>query len=453
MRIIDVLSFMACLLLLMSSASGQPTCIVSFDLGVVNEQADCEDAYVVDIRPNGVATWTDVTDHCAPENPLSVPAGETRSIQCVDETGDLPPRFTGPHEVRLTWCGQQTIFSYGGPAFVVGVVPINWDASDPGWSLYFGESLRYFVSRPGIAAALEDVFVVSGHSCDIDTYDIENWGTSLADLQQCVTNQGLDTYPLDQVVGVERRSFCYVPESYFLDAMCPGADDWNDPASDNDGLCRHAGTGVSDLTRFLSVTGITNGEFNDMCAILEDTYDLGEAGNDTTLAAVNHWLTTPNGQTITQKINDTVWEDEATGIVRLQTACEVRLLSNVLHSIPSPPSEADCPVGGWVPSLPATYSIMTQQGDYNTLAHEWGHAMGEACDLYDEDQCNAQIGMGCQTGGLCASIGDCGGGTSVDVGGACSIMGSGFTDISGLVYENPPTLDNINAALTTYMSN
>ncbi|MFH1721335.1 MAG: hypothetical protein ABH950_01885 [Candidatus Altiarchaeota archaeon] len=431
-------------------------CDVDFDFSIINDQeTNCTSPYKVEVKPNGEAAYTDVTNLCLPdENPLTVYSKTPRQIQCYDPTQTLPPRFTGPHDVHIEWCGSDANFQYGGPLFLIGVIPVNWGA-DIGWTMPYEDNLYYFRQRTGINLQDDQYFSIYSEPCSIGSYSLGgNWGFSLTPLMDCAQTAGLDAYPIDQYIGIEKNYFCIKKESYFLEELCTGADDWTDATSNNNNLCRHSGSGTIDLDNLKAKTGITDDEFNDMCDTLEDIYDLLDPGNDSTGEAVDYWSTLANGQTVRTKLNDTVYEDFDVEFQDFRSVCEIKIYQDGVDSTLSN-SDGRCSIRGWVPQLPSDVAIISAKADRSTLAHQWGHGLGMGCDLYDESLCLEEDTWGCQSGTLCNQIIDCAGGRSVDVGG-CSVMGQNFTDVSGLIFEDGatyPTLTNIDTRLQQYINN
>ncbi|MFC2154612.1 hypothetical protein ACFLRC_03945, partial [Candidatus Altiarchaeota archaeon] len=199
---------------------------------------------------------------------------------------------------------------------------------------------------------------------------------------------------------------------------------------------------------------VTEAQFNQMCQELEDCYDTGDPDCMYTVDAVDYWRNTTNGGIVYEKFNDTVpdWENN---YVNFQSRCQIATYGNSVYSIPSGDPQLDCGLQGWVPAMPSEVAIITsaQIGEIQVLAHEWGHAMGMACDLYlGREHCEWQAGQyGCITGPRCDDITDCDGGTSVYIGPHCSIMGAGMNDKSSLVYE-PQTITQIQQELDGYLA-
>ena len=73
----------------------------------------CTDDVKWEVKANGSSSYQDYSNDCTEGNPeVAVTPDSIQTVTC--SSWSIPPKQTGPHTARLSWCGASIEFEYGG---------------------------------------------------------------------------------------------------------------------------------------------------------------------------------------------------------------------------------------------------------------------------------------------------------------------------------------------------
>ena len=90
------------------------TCeIPTLQVSLQRTGTSCTDDVKWEVKANGSSSYQDYSGDCTEGNPeVEVSPTSPQTVNC--SSWNIPPKQTGPHMARLSWCGASIEFQYGG---------------------------------------------------------------------------------------------------------------------------------------------------------------------------------------------------------------------------------------------------------------------------------------------------------------------------------------------------